>query len=255
MNRKIEKHQTRSATCFLNAVRLKSPRLLRIASLCVLLAGVCTQSWASLIEVNLGVIGIGVPASPGTFQQVLVFNQTQQDCTTASGPFALVCGGVNLTDWTVTIDYTVGVGGLAAAPVSNSSAECLANGGLPGCETLVPGNNPILDPLFILPYGPPGGDIITRIVFTASVSGPLSVFSAAGGAMTLHPDSPFTTTVVLADSGTAGTRYLNGTIPFFYTDLLVSGEDFDPVAVPEPSTLIMLFGGALVLGVRRFLRH
>src|SRR5271157_931884 len=151
MRNRQGKMQGPAVASSLRVFRSRWPLALRIASLCVLLAGVCIRSHAG--QVDLGLIGVYAGlGSDANDQQVLAFNYTNQDCTGNSGIFAVPCGGVYIGDWAVTVDYIVNDGVTAPGPVFNSAATCTGtNAGIP-CSMIGPGNDPTALPLYSLPY-------------------------------------------------------------------------------------------------------
>jgi hypothetical protein len=238
-----------SLVLFLKTIKSGWRRASRIASFYVLLAVACSQVRAGVV-VNLGVLGVLV--DPGHLnQQVLAWNQTGQTCTSAQGPYALVCGGVSTANWMVTVDY-IESGALGVSTGFASSATCAPQ---PACGTIVPTE---YASLYTLDYGLIAAPtLVTKITFTASLPSWMWVYSQGDPAPSIfYPKSPFTVVVDLLDpSNSAGVAYEDGSSnPYgFITDFLVTGDSGS--SVPEPSALALTIMGALALGARRRFRR
>lgn len=221
----------------------------------VLLAGMCLPALAG--QVSLGYIGVYPgPGAASDYQYIVLWNLSGMDpCTPADAASpALSCDQVNLTNWSVDIDYTMLVGGaqIPQPAVHNDSTSC----GIAGCDTIV-SNNYFLDPPLYaaLPYTVTStccDTLVTRIVFTASLAGPIQIRNYGDTvSSTFFPQSPFTFTVDIPP----GSDYARGIANAFppLTDLIISdGPGPGPVpAVPEPATLILALGGVLATVARR----
>jgi hypothetical protein len=241
--------------------RFRIQNYLRTITLLSLLAAGSSSLQAA--QAYLGSIGVfaGLGASTD-YQQVLLFNQVApdapDDCSTAT-TFALVCDNINITDWSVEVDYTALIGGfqVVQAPVFNSAATCSGT----GCETISRGNDPTANPLYSLPYSvtnPCCDTIVTRIVFTGTLQASFNVWLPGALSSSLFfPETPFTVTVDIPGSD----PYLTGDAPGYLTDLLVNdnpnpggGGGGGGEGIPEPGTLALAIGGVLTIVARRF-RH
>jgi hypothetical protein len=228
--------------------------VLRTVMFLSLLTGTCSPLPAA--QVLLGSIGVyaGLGASPD-FQQVLVYNQSNQvDCSTAT-TFALVCDNVNITNWTVEVDYTALTAGtqVAQSPVFNSAATC----GGAGCETIATGNDPTVNPLYSLPYSVTNAccdTLVTRIVFTGTLQSSFNVWLPGASSSSLFfPETPFTVTIDIP----GGDSYSTGDAPGYFTDLLVNdnpnpGGGGGGGGVPEPASFTLAIGGLLAVSARRY---
>jgi hypothetical protein len=220
---------------------------------------VCACSPLSAGQVLLGSIGVyaGLGASPD-YQQVLVYNQSNQvDCSTAT-TFARVCDNINITDWAVEVDTTALIAGFQVAqpPVFNSAATC----GGAGCETISTGNDPTANPLYTLPYSVTNAccdTLVTRIVFTGTLQASFNVWLPGALSSSLFfPETPFTVTIDIP----GGDLYSTGDAPGYFADLLVNdnpnpGGGGGGGGVPEPATLTLAISGILAVSARRAYRR
>ena len=238
-------------------------RVLKITGLfTVLVLGISSQLPAT--QVSLGTIGIIPNLGVADYQQVLLYNQTaslnSSDC--AAQTTLGVCDAINITNWTVEVDYTQwdptangGAGGqVAQAPIFNSGT------------VIAPGNDPTTAPLAALPFTvtnscPPCDTIVTRVVFTANLPAAGFTVGANGATSTFFPLTPFT----FSNSGDPlnpayipSADYLAGNSPGGdVADFLVqdnpNGGGGGTGGVPEPASVVMMLGGALLLGARRLI--
>jgi hypothetical protein len=227
--------------------------VVRLAGVCALFLCGCIPASASLLDIGF----IGILPAAGTYQGVVVANLTGQGCTNAVRPYALACGQYNIANWALDIYYTKLVNGTqvdqtASGPVVVSSATC----GLPACDKIGSGNDYANEPLYALPFSvdnPAGFDTsITRIIFSGVLAdslgnavNPVSVWNQGDTSPSIfQPPNPFSFDLDLTKTDYTSSGQ-------FLTDLIIS--DAAAVAeVPEPSTLPLMLGGALVvLGSRR----
>ena len=221
----------------------------------LLLAGISMPALAG--QVNLGSIGVwpGSGASDG-YPLIVLSNQSglldqfnQPLCPTADATSgALSCDAVTLTDWSLEVDYTTLGGGalLQQLAAHNSSATC----GVSGCDTIISGNDSLGSPLYALPYS---DALVTRIVFKASLPSPITIWNPGDTvSSSFFLQSPFTFTIDIPPND----AYALGQSPYFLTSLIISDAPGPgPVPdVPEPASLILVFGGLLATIARRY-RH
>jgi hypothetical protein len=236
---------------------------LNVKSVLPLLLGVAScQAFGATVQVSLGQIGVftGVGAAPNN-NLVFVSNNTNNDCTTAS-TFAYVCGAMNITNWSVTIQYTALIGGIQVAqtPITEdyTSGASTAAGYNP---SITPGNDFITNPIDgSLPYSVTNAccdTLITEVDFTGTVPGSFTICDPNAGCIDPSGEVPF---FLPSDPWTFTFSYIPGQNYLDFgsdsTDLLVSADNGGGGgggggAVPEPATTSLLFAGVLVFAARK----
>ncbi len=202
---------------------------------------------ASATMLSLGTIGVATGlGSAGDNNLIYVSNTTDSDCTLTQ-TYAAVCnGGIKISSWSITFDYTslVGQAQVAQSPVTFS-----------GGPDINPSNDWIDNPLYAaLPYSDSANgvdcclNIITKVVFSATLPTSFTIYDPSSQTESLFvPESPFTFTYTPSDAylNALGSPNLDG------VDLLVSNAVATAPLAPEPGTLLLFSGCLAALVLRR----
>jgi hypothetical protein len=196
-----------------------------------LIAGLIALVPAKATTIQIGSIGVVVGQGVAPANNLVFFqNMTGPGCTTAT-LLPLVCDGINFSGWTAEVHYT----DLTGAHVSTH-----------GGPDFGPGNDPFGSPVdgsLVYP-----DNIITEVIFTVTFPTSVVIYDPAGGSTsTFFPQHllmfDYRPSLAYSNPGPGGT-------PFDAADVVVSNA---VAGTPEPGTLSLLFGGALLaLASRRF---
>lgn len=202
---------------------------------------------ANNTTVSLGTIGVITGfGSASDNNLIYVANATDSDCTQTQ-TYAAVCGGgISISSWSITFDYTslVNQVQMVQTPITFS-----------GGWDITPSNDPIANPLYgALPYSDATNgiacclNIITKVVFTATLPGSFTIYDPASGLQSLFiPQTPFSFTYIPT------VDYLNavGGPNLVGADLLVTNAPDITAVAPEPASFLLLSGGLAAVLLRR----
>lgn len=234
------------AGLLLSVGKAAASKAVRVLSVCALLvAGSTLASAGPVAQAQIGLIGVFAGLGDvATYQQVLLFNQTDQDCSTASS-FALVCGALDINNWNVSVSYIVNDGVTPAGPGTNTGTVINA------------GNDPTISPLYALPYSvtnssAPWDTVVTQITFTGTLSSTsLQIWNPGDTQSSFFNAEPTITFTLDLTQDPGASDYEAGNAPGYLVPLLVDQVPGDGSDVPEPASFMLIAGSALAFAVRR----